>query len=138
MDSFRRARKLYKAEETRRWMERRGITHHELEQLVSSLATTMKLRDKLVSSRVDEHFALHSGDFDIVHVARIALPDETDAMRLAERLRNGDVDFTVAAQTCFIGANPKRPAKSDFFVAMHRRDAAQEIRTSLFESTPGS
>jgi putative peptide maturation system protein len=34
MDGFRRARGLFKAADTRRWLERRGLTHHEFEQLV--------------------------------------------------------------------------------------------------------
>jgi putative peptide maturation system protein len=34
MDGFRRAHKLYKAEDTRRWMERHAMTHEQLESLV--------------------------------------------------------------------------------------------------------
>jgi putative peptide maturation system protein len=139
MDGFRRARKLFTADDTHRWMERRGITHHELEQLVSSLATTVKLRDEVVGDRVDDYFTSHSEAFDVVHVARIVLCDEAEAVRLAERIRNHEADFNEAAQDSFIAASGFRKAKDgDFFVSMRQREAPAEICTSLFESSPGS
>lgn len=67
MDGFRRVRKLYKAEDTYSWMERRGITHQQLEQLACSQAKLAKLRDRLVASRVQDYFDGHSADFDTAY-----------------------------------------------------------------------
>lgn len=44
MDGFRRARRLYTAEETRRWMARRGMTHEQLEEYVGDTALVARLR----------------------------------------------------------------------------------------------
>jgi putative peptide maturation system protein len=135
MDGFRRARGLFKAEDTRRWMERRGLTHQELEILVTDLATVAKLRDRLVGNRVEEYFKTHSADFDIAHIARIVLSDISAASVLADQIRCGYGDFFNAAQDVFTRSG--QPG-ADLFVAVRRRDAADEIRDALFQSPPGS
>ena len=135
MDGFRRARGLFKAEDTRCWMERRGITHQELELLVSNLATVAKLRDRLVGGRVQDYFKTHSQDFDIAHIARIVLSDMSAASVLADQIQRGEADFFNAAQHVFTRSG--QPG-ADLFAAVRRRDAADEIRDSLFQSLPGS
>jgi putative peptide maturation system protein len=138
MDAFRRARKLCKAEDANRWMERRGITHRELEQLISRQAVIVKLRDKITGHRVEEYFKAHSTDFDTVFIARFALGDQGSASALADGFRSGKLDFTAAAQACFIAARQSGRATADLFAAVQRHEAPEEIRTSLFDSAPGS
>src|SRR4030095_11496960 len=101
MDGFRRARGLFKAEDTRRWMERRGITHQELEIMVNNLATVAKLRDRVVANRVEEHFETHSADFYTAYIARFVLSDFSAASILADQIRRGHTDFFNAAQHAF-------------------------------------
>lgn len=138
MDGFRRARKLYKTEDTHRWMERRGLTHPELERLVSSDATVAKLRDKLVADQVQNYFDANPGDFDTAYIARFLLPDEARAQETLERLRRGDTDFFDAAQCSFMAARHSRRADSHLFRAVRRREVPAEIGALLFESNPGS
>jgi len=133
MDGFRRARGLFKAEDTRRWMERRGITHQELEIMVNNLATVAKLRDRVVANRVDEHFEMHSADFDTAYIARFVLPDFSAASVLAEQIRCGHTDFFNAAQHSF---TQSEQGTANFFRAVQRRDAPEEIRDSLFQAPP--
>ena len=54
MDGFRRAHKLYKAEDTRRWMERYGMTHKQLEYYVADEAIIVKLRDRITAGRIED------------------------------------------------------------------------------------
>src|SRR6185369_2855647 len=116
----------------RRWMERRGITHQELELAVSNLATVAKLRERLVGNRVEEYFETHAADFDTAYVARFALSEILAATTLADQIRSGDADFFNAAQHAF---KQSGQATGDLFAAVRRRDAAEEIRDSMFRSS---
>jgi putative peptide maturation system protein len=138
MDGFRRSRQLYKAADTLRWMERRGITHHELEQLVCSMATTVKLRDRAVGHRVDDYFAAHATDLDIVRVARLRLPDQAAAAALAQQLRSRDIDFYDAAQRAFVDRQLRRPSQDELFVSLRRSQVNGKLREKLFAAAPGS
>jgi putative peptide maturation system protein len=138
MDGFRRTRKLYKAEDTYRWMERRGVSYQELERLATSHATIAKLRDKLVASRVQDYFDANSADFDTVYVAKFALPDELSARESFDRIRSGDIEFFEAAQSHFISARSSLSTTVEFFSTVQRRHAPVEIRDSLFHAIPGA
>ncbi|HYR42858.1 MAG TPA: TIGR04500 family putative peptide maturation system protein [Terriglobia bacterium] len=138
MDSFRRTRKLYKAEDTYRWMERRGVTHPELEQLVASQASIAKLRDRLVANQVQDYFSAHAAGFDIAFIARLVLSDEAAAVEICESIRCGRLNFFEAAQSRFMTTKRSREATSDLFTTIRRREAASELGSALFESAPGS
>lgn len=138
MDGFRRVRKLYKAEDTYSWMERRGITHQQLEQLACSQARLAKLRDRLVASRVQDYFDGHSADFDTAYIARFLVSNETSALETSEKIRSGDMNFFDAAQCCFVEAKRSQRRTGDLFSSVQRREAPAEIRESLFGSVPGS
>jgi putative peptide maturation system protein len=56
MDAFRRARRLYTAGETREWMERHGITHEKLEQLIASQSIVNRLRERVTAGQVEPYF----------------------------------------------------------------------------------
>jgi putative peptide maturation system protein len=137
MDGFRRARKLYKADETLRWMERRGVTYPELERLVESQVTVAKLRDRVAAGRVQGYFDAHSADFDTAYIARFALPSEAIALEVADRIRRGVAGFYEAAQGHFIAEKASVQSK-EFFTSLQRRETPAEIRESLFRSAPGS
>ena len=68
MDKFRSANKLFKAEDTLRWLERHGMSHEKLERYVADNAIVAKLRDRITSARVEEYFRQHSSEFDAAHV----------------------------------------------------------------------
>ena len=56
MDRFRAAKKLFKAEDTLRWLERHGMTQEKLERYVTENAMVPKLRDRIAGDRVGEYF----------------------------------------------------------------------------------
>jgi putative peptide maturation system protein len=138
MDAFRRGHKLYKAEDTRRWMERRGVTHQEFEHVATSQAILAKLKDKIAGQRVEEYFASHGSGFDTAYVEQLGVSDQAAAGRLAARIRRGTLDFATAARTLFVAAKQERNEVPQFFGAIQRREAPQEIRAALFDATPGS
>jgi putative peptide maturation system protein len=136
MDTFRKKRNLDKAEDTYRWMERRGISHQALERLVKSEAILGKLRERLVGNGVVAYFAEHSADFDAVRVARLVVSDHATARILCERIRSGEAAFFEEAKRQFLACKQYPPG--DLFATFQRREASAELREILFQSRPGT
>jgi putative peptide maturation system protein len=138
MDGFRRAHKLYKAEDTRLWMERTGTAPGRLERLVAHLARVAKLRDRVTDGRVEDYFAHHQDEFAVALIARIEFPAEEDARRTYERIRAGAVDFYEAAQRRFLAAPRRDPPPGDVFAVVRRGPTDPELAASVLAAAPGA
>ena len=138
MNRFRSAKKLFKAEDTLRWMERHGMTHEKLETYVAETAIVPKLRDRIAEGHIEEYFRQHSNDFDTARIARFEVLDRRQASELAEQIRSGRQDFFAAAERAFFGAAERGgPSAASLFAVIERREAAPEFREQLFAATPG-
>ena len=138
MDQFRSAKKLFKAEDTLRWLERHGMSHEKLERYVAEIAIVPKLRDRLAAGRVEEYFRQQPGHFDTVRVARLEVADESEARDLAEQIRAGAQDFfSVAGRLFFEAAERGAPPKTSTFAMIERRKAEPVLRDPLFAAAPG-
>jgi putative peptide maturation system protein len=138
MDNFRKARKLQKAEDTYRWLERHGMTHEKLEYFVANEAMVAKLRDRVTVNRVKDYFQEHQADFDTAYIARFHVSDEESGHQTWEQICSGEVDFYEAAQRCFLGAVERREHPSgDIFVLIKRGQAIPELGMAVFAAQPG-
>jgi putative peptide maturation system protein len=138
MDTFRRARKLHKAEDTYRWLERHGMTHEKLEELVAKEAMVGKLRDRITVGRVTAYFEEYQADFDTAYIARFQFGDEESAYQTWEQIRSGEVDFYEAAQCRFLAAVQRREHPSgDIFAVIKRGQAIPELGMAVFAAQPG-
>jgi putative peptide maturation system protein len=138
MDRFRSAKKLFKAEDTFRWLAQHGMSQEKLEEYVSEFAIVPKLRDRIAASRVEEYFSQHSAEFDAARVARFEVADEGQARDLAEQIRTGAQDFFVAAERAFFEAAERGvPLKANLFARIERRQAEPALRDQLFAAAPG-
>jgi putative peptide maturation system protein len=138
MDSFRRAHKLYNAEDTHRWMQQRGMTHEQLERLVADNLAVAKLRDRVAEGRIEIYFERQRADFDTAHIARIEFADEASARRTHRQILAGEVDFYQAAQRHFLAAAGQRErAERSLFAAIRRSEASAELGTAIFAAAPG-
>ena len=137
MDRFRAAKKLFKAEDTLRWLERHGMSQEKLERYVTDAAIVPKLRERITAGRVDEYFRQHPGDFDTARVARLEVADENQAAELAEQIRAGRQDFFAAAERLFLAAAERgAPPKANLFAVIERRQAEPALRDQLFAAAP--
>jgi putative peptide maturation system protein len=138
MDQFRAAKKLFKSEDTLRWLEQHGMTHEKLERYVSEHAIVPKLRDRIADGHVEEHFHRHPGDFDSVRVARLEVADEGQARDLAEQIRAGTQNFFTVAERLFCKAAERNALpKTSLFATIERRHAAPSLCDQLFAAAPG-
>jgi putative peptide maturation system protein len=135
VDAYRRGRRLYTAEQTREWMALRGLTHEQLERLVSDEATIAKLRERVAAGRVEPHFADHRAEFDTARIARIAFADEASARAARAEIEAGAIGFAELAERRFLDD----PAESAVLHATIRRgEAPPELATAVFSVRSGT
>lgn len=138
MNKFRLGKKLFKAEDTLRWLERHGMTHEKLESYVAETAIVPKLRDRIAAGKVEEYFRRQSAAFDAVQIARLEVSEETLANELARQVSSGAVGFFEAAERVFSNAQERGAApKASLFATIERRQAEPALRDQLFAATPG-
>lgn len=138
IDGFRRAHRLYGAEDTRVWMQARGMTHADLERHVSDALVTARLRERLADGRVEAYFQDHRADFDAVHFAQIVCHDRARADQIHRDVTAGELSFLEAAQRHFLSwtARPGEKQRA-LFATLRRRDAPPELALALFAAAPG-
>ena len=137
MDAFRRVNRLYKAEDTLRWMERQGMTQDKLERLVADEVIVGKLRDKITAGQVEAYFEQHRANFDSVYIARIDYPDAESAEQALSQIRCGQADFYEAAQHQAVVAARSGEAASHLFSVVRHGPPDAEWKTALFSAVLG-
>jgi putative peptide maturation system protein len=138
MDTFRQMRGLHKAEDTRRWMEQRGLTHEKLERQVGHEAKVAKLRDRVTAGRVEEYFETHRADFDTASLARFEAADKESAQQAWEQIRTGELHFYEAAERCFQTAEPAERRSGDLFTVIQRGQEPSELGNAVFAASRGA
>src|SRR5207253_1909751 len=122
MDAFRRARRLYTAAETHAWLERHGITHEKLEQLVASEALITRLRERVTAGDVEACSAARRAEFDTACIARLDFPDEQSAQQASEQASRGEAGFYALAQRRFLAEAHRSAATArPLFEVVRRR-----------------
>lgn len=137
MDDFRKAHKLYKAEDTYRWMERRGITHEKLERLIADSATVTKLREQIAAGGVGDYFEKHREDFDTSRIARFDVGNQEIAQQIWEKIRSGATDFYEAMQSHFLAEERAQPASFGMFSVVRRGQISPSLQEAIFAAAPG-
>ena len=136
MDGFRRAKRLFRAEDARRWMERHGLTQEKLERLVGEHAKVDRLRARVAAGRVEDYFEAHRADFETACIARIEYSDEASARSAYEQISAGAVDFFEAAQRSFLDASA-RGAPHHTFQLIQRGAGHADVSSAVFAAKPG-
>lgn len=132
MNAFRRARGLMTGEATRAWMDRNGLSHRELEELVATEASVARLRERVSAGLVEQWFAEHGHELDVARVVQVAL----DA---GEGTRSGFAakpeDFLVAAERAFADGTA---TSGPIFVTLRRGELDTEAAGQVFGADPGT
>jgi putative peptide maturation system protein len=137
MDRFRAAKKLFKVEDTLRWLERHGMTHERLERYVAESAIVPKLRDRIAEGRIEEYFCQHPGDFDVARIARLGPVREGQAHELARQIRAGTQNFFAVAERLFLESAEGSSRRGGLFASVERRQVESALCDRLFSAAPG-
>jgi putative peptide maturation system protein len=138
MDRFRAAKKLFKVEDTLRWLERHGMTHERLERYVAESAIVPKLRDRIAEGRIEEYFRQHQGDFDIARLARLGPVSENQACESARQIRVCTQNFFAVAERLFLESTEGSTRRGALFATVERRQAEPELCDQIFSAAPGA
>jgi putative peptide maturation system protein len=135
VDGLRRAHRLFTPDATQRWLQERGMTHGQLEQLAADNLTGLRLREKIARGRVDSYFEAHRSEFDCAHIARFECDLEETALTLRHRVNEEKQDFLEATRDLF----PPSPRFARyFFTTLRRREVLPELAAAVFEAEPGA
>jgi putative peptide maturation system protein len=138
MDAFRRTRRLYKAEDTVRWLERHGTTQEKLEGLVAGEAVVGKLRDQLTAGKVEAYFQQHQARFESAWVAQMSYLDRETAQQSSAQIQAGQLDFYAAAQQRFLaGTSPGAGSAQQLFSVVRRGELEEEAAAAIFSARAG-
>jgi putative peptide maturation system protein len=130
---FRKKRRLFTVEQVERWMVEHGTTQVQLEQHLREDVAREKLKQRVAAGREEAWFQRHRADFDHVQVARLYIPDQAEAMRLYERLRETPDQLPRVAQLYFL----ERGIAGDLFATLRRGELEPEQAESVFSTEPG-
>jgi putative peptide maturation system protein len=109
LNRFRKARKLYRAEDTHRWLEQNGMTHVQLERLLSDEVKVSKLREQIAASEIESYFSDYQDNFKTISLARLRFPDQNSAVNAYEQVISGQVGFYEIATSCLDLQNTPKP-----------------------------
>ncbi|GAA3133324.1 TIGR04500 family putative peptide maturation system protein [Streptosporangium carneum] len=129
MNAFRRARGLLTGAETRAWMERNRISHHELEELVSVEASIARLRSRIAAESVEDWFAEHGRDLDVARVAKVVLVP-------GAVLSSADpAGFLEGVERAFADG---AAVPGEVFATLRRQELGPETADAVFSAEPGT
>jgi putative peptide maturation system protein len=135
MDAFRRARGLLTAAATKEWMDRHGLSHANLEELVAGEEAVAELRERKTAGRALAYLEHNRDRFDSIRMARFVFPDQLSAEQFAADVRAGG-DFYACAERMFADGI-LAPAAGVLCVAS-RGDLAPELSEAICHASPGS
>jgi putative peptide maturation system protein len=130
---FRRSRRLFTVAQVERWMRDHGTPQVQLEAHLRDEVAREKLRQRVAAGREEAYFRQHGPGFDRVQVARIYAPDQDEALRLYEQLRQAPETFLRVAQERFLATG----ADEGVFVTLQRNELHREQAELLFAGQPG-
>lgn len=135
MDAFRRARGLLSTEATTEWMARRGLSHHDVEELVAAELAVARLRSKVTARRTEAYFEQNRALFDSARTATVGFPGLREAEKFAEAVRAGGEFYEEAERAFSAGMAASGPG---LFSLVHRGDLTPDVAHDVFETQSGT
>jgi putative peptide maturation system protein len=133
MNAYRRANRLYSAEETHRWMDRQGLTHISFQRMMKEAARLLKLRNQVTKNNIGPYFEAHHRDFDRALINQIVFDDLVEAQYEYDRIKSGKTDLFSIAKQRFLTVTEPVP----FFLTVNRRYGDKQYCQAIFDSSEG-
>jgi len=96
-DTFRQEHKLLGASETLAWLAQQRVTVEDWSQGIRLALLTQKLKERLFGEITDTHYLTNRNSFKRVALSQILVVDLTDALRIAQALREENTSFCTLA-----------------------------------------
>jgi parvulin-like peptidyl-prolyl isomerase len=119
-DDFRVRNKLIRAKSTQIWLAMNYLSIDEFEGIIRLELLSNKLRDLVVSDKVEEYFYQHQLDFDQAVLCEVVLENKELATELYYSVREGDLKFQDVADKYTKDVNLSH--KSGYLGSMKRKN----------------
>lgn len=132
-DAFRRHHSLYKAAETRQWLQQHHLTMDDLESRIAYDVATTKLREQVTTGKIERYFAEHKATFDTACIAHIVVPREGMASEIISQITEEDADFATLARQHSTDAASK--AAGGYVGIVHRKVLHPAVEAAIFAAS---
>jgi parvulin-like peptidyl-prolyl isomerase len=124
-DDFRARNNLIRAKSTQMWLAMNHLSLDEFENIIRLELLSNKLRDLVVSDKVEEYFYQHQLDFDRAVLYEVVIESRELASELYYAIREQEVTFQFIANKYIRDIELKR--KSGYLGAIERKDLNREF-----------
>jgi parvulin-like peptidyl-prolyl isomerase len=131
-DLFRAKNRLISARITEKWLEINQLSLDEFETIVHLELLSDKLKQVVLTDKVEQHFYQHQLDFDRVVISEVILENKELATELYYAIREGEISFHDVA-TKYI-TDPELKRKGGYLGQIKRKDLNTGLK-SIFSAT---
>jgi parvulin-like peptidyl-prolyl isomerase len=131
-DLFRAKNRLISVKITEKWLGINQLSLDEFETIVQLELLSDKLKQTVLTDKVEQHFYQHQLDFDRVVISEVILANKELATELYYAIREGEISFQDVASKYI--TDPELKRKGGYLGAIRRKDLNAGLR-SIFSVT---
>ena len=129
-DQMRVMSQLKDAQATWAWLEKKGLSLDDFEEIVYHTLISQKLSNHLFADRVEPYFYEHQLDYAGAAIYEIVLDDEDEAIELYYEIKEDELSFLEAAQQYI--QDPELRRKGGYRGKLKRTDMKPEVSAAVF------
>ena len=133
-DKFRIGKRLLRAEDTWKWLEKHGLAVEDFEKIVYNSLISRKLAAHLFAEKIEPYFFEHQLDYIRVVLYELALDDEDLALEIFYAIKEDEVTFADVASKYIQDTELRR--KGGYRGILRRQDLKPEISAAVFAAKP--
>jgi parvulin-like peptidyl-prolyl isomerase len=131
-DLFRAKNRLISARITEKWLEINQLSLDEFETIIHLELLSDKLKQVVLTDKVEQYFYQHQLDFDRVAISEVVLTNKELATELYYAIREGEIGFQEVASKYI--TDPELKRKGGYLGQIKRKDLNTGLR-SVFSVT---
>lgn len=135
-NAFREKHQLLKAEDAMRWLNEKGLTVNDWQNMLEEDVLIAKFKTARFESKVPTFFAEHKLDFDRATIGRIIATNESLANELVLQIREEGAVFEDVARKHSI--DPLTREVGGYFGKVRRKDLVAAASSAVFGGSAGS
>ncbi len=129
-NAFREKHQLLKAEDAMRWLNERGLTVADWQNMLEEDVLIAKFKSARFESKIPTYFAERKLDFDRATIGRIVVSNESLASELALQLREEGAVFEDVARKHSV--DPLTKEVGGYFGKVRRKDLVAAASSAVF------
>lgn len=133
-DTFRAANQLTSADETWKWLDNRGLTIEDFEEMIHNSVLRAKLAYHLFADQVESYFFENKINYTTAVIYEICVDDEDLAMELFYAVQENEVSFSEVAHQYIEETEQRR--RGGYRGVLNRKQLSPEKSAAVFAANP--